>query len=338
MNSPLKLSLVKLRLRHAFRISKASADYQESLIVRWQEGTGEGAPSIHYGLSAQQLTSSLTALFAAHGTPQDDAALRRLIDLLPPDHNVARCALEMAYLDSQAKEQRRPLWEYLGLERPGEVSSSITITRGDEREVEQQIERAVGFGAFKIKVGFPGDLDFVDRVLKLREVRLRLDANGGWSLNQAVENLRTLAGYPIDFVEQPLTDPKVADLDKLKTRVDCLLILDESIKTISDIEKFAEVTDGVNLKLAKCGGISRTVEMARAAQEQRLKLLLGCMLESAVGITAALHLASLFDYFDLDAIMLTENDPFWGAQFDGDRLLLPEGAGIAATTEEHRFA
>jgi L-alanine-DL-glutamate epimerase-like enolase superfamily enzyme len=331
------MQLVKLRLRQAFNISKASTSKQESLIVRWRDGIGEGAPSIHYGLDAVQLQDSLERLLAQLGEPQSSAELEHIIDLLPPDLNVARCALEMAYLEQQARKCAQPLWQYLGLEKPGEVESSITITLGDPREIDKQLERAVGFSAAKLKVGFARDLWFVDEILKRCEMRLRLDANGGWNLTQAVERLRALAGYPIDFVEEPLSDPSLMELDKIKSRVDCVLLLDESIKSVQDIEHYSEVADGVNLKLAKCGGISRTISMARVARASGLQLLLGCMLESAVGITAALHLASLFDYFDLDSIMLTENDPFWGAQFEDGRLILPETVGIGVSSGEQNY-
>ncbi|MFH2055592.1 MAG: enolase C-terminal domain-like protein [bacterium] len=336
--TPLRLELLNLHLRQVFRIAKASAEKQQSLIVRWFDGLGEGAPSIHYGLSASQLLTSLEALIARSGEIRSQADIRKLIELLPPDHNVARCALEMALLDQEAKRENQPLWQYLGLRKPASVESSMTITPGNRDELKSQLERAEGFSSLKLKVGFNGDLRFVDQVLKLREARLRLDANGGWSVGQAIESLRALAGYPLDFVEEPLSDPTVRDLDKVKMRVECVLFLDESIKALADLHKFHEVADGVNLKLAKCGGLLRTLELAQEAREHNLRLLLGCMLESAVGITAALHLASLFDYFDLDAIVLTENDPYWGAQFENGHLLLPEGAGIGIAAEERRFA
>lgn len=335
--TPLRFELLELRLRHAFKIAKASAERQQSLIVRWFNGIGEGAPSIHYGLSAARLYNSLETLIERVGQIEAERDLEKLIEMLPADHSVARCALEMALFDQRAKQAGLPLWQYLGLEQPEAVKSSVTITLGSSDEIKAQLERASEFSSFKLKVGFAGDLEFVDEVLKQREARLRLDANGGWSVSRAVESLKTLAGYPVDFVEEPVSNPTLIDLDKIKSRTDCVLLLDETIKGIPDLQKYREVIDGANLKLAKCGGLSNTIVVAQEARSQGLKLLLGCMLESAVGITAALHLASLFDYFDLDAIVLTENDPYWGAQFIEGRLRLPAGPGIGVSREEQKF-
>ena len=329
------LKLYTLRLKESFNISKASTDEKSTLIVRYRDGIGEGSPSVHYGLPAERICEELERRLKVYGAGLDDEELTSFIDALPPQLNVGRCALEMACLDHAAKAQRLALHEYLDLPKPEHVISCFTMTPGTESELAAQLERAEPFDALKLKVGFRRDLDFVDYVLKRKPCRLRLDANGGWTVDQAIEQMRTLRGYPIDFIEQPLTDPSVRDLDRLKTKAECVIFLDESIIGIDDVDTYAPVTDGINVKLSKCGGILPSLRLAKRAKELRLKLLLGCMIETAVGITAALHLAALFDFFDLDAIMLTENDPFWGAHFDGQTMILPEGNGIAITTEEN---
>jgi L-Ala-D/L-Glu epimerase len=334
-NSLLTLQLYTLRLRESFNISKASADEKSTLIIRYRDGIGEGSPSVHYGLPAQRIYEELGKRLKLYDNGVDIEELTNFVDSLPPQLYVGRCALEMAYLDHTAKNQRVSLHTYLNLPRPEHIVSSFTITPGTEAELIAQCERAEPFDALKLKVGFRRDLDFIDYVLKRRPCRLRLDANGGWTVDQAIEQMRALRGYPIDFIEQPLTDPSVGDLDKLKTKAECVIFLDESIIGIEDVNTYAPVIDGINIKLSKCGGILPSLRLVERAKELKLKLLLGCMIETAVGITAALHLATLFDFFDLDAIMLTENDPFWGAHFDGQTMILPEGTGIAITTEEN---
>jgi L-alanine-DL-glutamate epimerase-like enolase superfamily enzyme len=331
------LKLYTLRLRESFNISKASADEKSTLIVRYGDGVGEGSPSVHYGLPAERVYGELEIRLKSYGAGLDVEELTNFIDALPPQLYVGRCALEMAYLDHAAKAQSASLHRYLDLLRPEKIVSSFTITPGIEAEMIAQCERAEPFDALKLKVGFRRDLDFIDFVLRRKPCRLRLDANGGWTVDQAIEQMRALRGYPIDFIEQPLADPTVRDLDRLKTKAECVIFLDESIIRIEDVDTYAAVIDGINVKLSKCGGILPSLRLVGRAKELKLKLLLGCMIETAVGITAALHLATLFDFFDLDAIMLTENDPFWGAHFDGQTMILPKGNGIAVTTEENTF-
>ncbi len=333
-DSAIKLKLLDLRLKRAFNISKASAEYKQTLIARYKRGIGEGSSSIHYGASSQECLQLTEQRLKKFHEDWNVASLKKFLLALPPSLNVARCAIEMAMLDHLAKELELPLHTYLQLPAPKPVASAFTITYSSNDDVLRQLETAAMFRNLKLKVGFAGDLDFIEFVLKQGEKRLYLDANGGWKRDEAIERIKTLAGYPIEFYEQPLTDPTVRELDRIKTKVECTLFLDESIIAEKDIDRFHKVIDGVNLKLSKNGGITRAIALAQLARQHELKLLLGCMLESSVGITAALHLSTLFDYFDLDAIMLTDNDPYWGAQFDADVLVLPGGPGIGITSEE----
>lgn len=336
-NLSLTMKLLSLRLKRAFNLSNASAIEKQTFIARYGNGIGEGSPSIHYGLSADEVLHHLQDGVLPAGGFDHAQQLIAYADTLSPPFSIGRCALEMAALDSLARTAGVPLHRYLGLQRPGDVISSFTVTNGTEREIREQLEYASVFESIKLKVGFKGDLGLVDLVLRHGSFRLRLDANGGWSTDETIERLRSWSGYPIEFVEQPTTDPQLRDLDKIKSRIDCKLFLDETIQSIDDIIRLAPVIDGVNLKLSKCGGIMTTIKMAEEARRRGLELLLGCMIETTVGITAALQLASLFDYYDLDAILLTENDPYWGTHFDGQTLIAPEGNGIGITTGEESF-
>lgn len=335
--SLIKLKLVELRLKRAFNLSQASAERKQTLIARYKRGIGEGSSSIHYGASSEECLALANLRLRKFHDDWNVVAVREFAESLPPSLNVAKCAIEMALLDHLAKEVELPLHIYLRLNPPKPVASAFTITQASEDDIKRQLETAAVFRNLKIKVGFDGDLKLIDFVLKHGEKRLYLDANGGWGCDEAIERIKALAGYPIEFYEQPLANPTVRELDRIKTKVECRLFLDESIKAGKDVERFHQVIDGVNLKLSKCGGINSVMALAQSARELKLNLMLGCMIESAIGITAALHLSSLFDYFDLDAIMLTENDPYWGAQFDADLLVLPGGSGIGITSEEATF-
>jgi L-Ala-D/L-Glu epimerase len=328
------LKLLTLRLKESFNLSKGSTSEKTTLIARWRNGVGEGSPSVHYGLPAHEIEMELRKRLDLLADCSADT-LSGIIRDLPESLNVGRCALDMAMLDSAAKERGMPLYRYLGLDKPARTASSFTVTADDERSLQSQLERAEAFDCLKLKVGFEHDADFVDYILKHKECRLRLDANGGWSVAETIERIQNMRGYPIDFIEQPTTSPSLVDIDKIRTKTDCRLFLDESIITLKDVIQFAPVVSGINIKLAKCGGITRSLAMIEEARKHNLELLLGCMIETTIGITAALHLASLCDYFDLDSILLTENDPFWGAHFDGQYIMLPEGNGIAVTMEDN---
>lgn len=336
-DSLIKLKLVELRLKHAFNLSKASAERKQTLIARYKRGIGEGSSSIHYGASSAECLKLTEVRLQKFQDDWNVVAVREFAESMPPSLNVARCAIEMALLDHLAKEVELPLHTYLCLPTPKSAASAYTITRTDDDDIRRQLDSASAFRNLKLKVGFEGDLKFIDFVLKHAEKRLYLDANGGWDRDTAIDRIKALSGYPIEFFEQPLSDPTVRELDRIKTKVECRIFLDESIKARKDVERYYKVIDGVNLKLSKCGGITSVISLAELAREHKLKLMLGCMIESAVGITAALHLSALFDYFDLDAIMLTENDPYWGAHFDADTLVLPGGSGIGITSEEATF-
>jgi L-alanine-DL-glutamate epimerase-like enolase superfamily enzyme len=334
----LRLKVIPLKLKHTFATSKAATAEKRTLIARWKNGIGEGAPSIHYGLPAERLFTALQERLQAAGGVEEDLALKQFIDDLPSEMNVARCALEMAYLDNCAREEGQPLHSHLNLDRAASVESSLTISYAVEDDIKAQVKEARDFSCLKLKVGFKRDLWFVDRVLAIAERTLRLDANGGWGAAEAVERLKSLSGYPIEFVEEPITNPRLGDLDRIKSRADMPIFLDESVVNSDDLERYHEVIDGVNVKLSKCGGINNALGMVDRAQKHGLRLLLGCMIETTVGVTAALHIASLFDYFDLDAIMLTSDDPFWGAHFSGNRLIQPDGPGIGVSRGENVLA
>jgi len=336
-DSTFVLKKYPLKLRRPFTTSQQSSVGKHTLFARFGSGIGEGSSSLHYGPTVTEIMPQVQELLDRHEPFTEIDSLDHLLTELPEHLKVARCALEMAWLDCQALERGEPLYEFLSLARPSEIVSSVTITRGSSDEIKQQIEHYHDFSIYKLKVGFDGDLDLIEDVLKYREANLRLDANGGWSADETIDRVRALSGYPIEFIEQPLDEPSLSDLDKIKTKTECNIILDESIQSAEDIEEFHHVVDGISLKLAKCGGISETVKLAQLARSYNLKLLLGCMIESSVSITAGCHISSLFDYLDLDSILLIENDPAWGAQFDGETLLLPAGAGLGLVREEMNF-
>ena len=191
-DSEIRLKLLELRLKRAFTLSKASAERKQTLIAKYRRGLGEGSSSIHYGVSSEECFDLVQLKLTRFRDDWNVAAVKEFCDKLPPSLNVARCAIEMAMLDHLARELELPLHTYLRLPAPKPVASAFTITQASNSDIARQLESAQAFRNLKLKVGFEGDLKFIDDVLKFGERRLYLDANGGWTRDEAIE--RTACG------------------------------------------------------------------------------------------------------------------------------------------------
>jgi L-alanine-DL-glutamate epimerase-like enolase superfamily enzyme len=223
------------------------------------------------------------------------------------------------------------VWRLLGLHRAG-PPTSWTIWLGDPDDMAQRTER-VGdrFKRLKLKLGAGDGLD-VERVRAVRAVTdlpLQVDVNEAWSLDEALENVQALAGLAVQYVEQPLPAGDEGG-PRLKAESPVPVYVDEDVHTSSDLIASAERAHGVNIKLAKTGGIREAVRLAHAARALDLGVMLGCMVESSLGIAAAAQVASLCDHVDLDGNLLLGEDPWAGVEFtDGVQLPSEEpGLGV----------
>jgi L-alanine-DL-glutamate epimerase-like enolase superfamily enzyme len=181
----------------------------------------------------------------------------------------------------------------------------------------------------KLKLGSDDDIARLTAVRQATNARLRADANGGWDLARAQQMLPVLLAHDVELIEQPLP---AGDLDGLralsKLQARPAIFMDESIKEASDIVRHAGLVEGVVIKLAKSGGIRGALQQIAVARALGLDVMLGCMIETSVAVTAAAHLAPLAQYVDLDAPLLIKNDPFCGVRYDHGRLRLPTGPGL----------
>jgi len=316
-----------LRLAERFVIAREASDTADVVQVELRHGElrgfGEGAPIDRYGESAASGQAFLEECAALLG--DDPFALDELEARLPPREFAARCALDAALHDLQGKLTGLPVWRLLGLRRAG-PPTSWTIWLGDPDDMARRAEAVDGrFRRLKLKLGARDGLD-VDRVEAVRsvtDVPLQVDVNEYWTLDEALDALPRLAHLGVEYCEQPLPAGDAGAVE-LKRRSPVPIYVDEDCHTLADVAHCAEIAHGINIKLSKSGGLREAVRMAHAARALGLGVMLGCMLESGLGIAPAAQIASLCDHVDLDGNLLLGEDPWPGVEFH-DGVQLPSG-------------
>ena len=226
------------------------------------------------------------------------------------------------------KRAGAPLWRLLGLDPSRAPVTSYTIGIDAPEIVERKVREAADFPILKIKMGLDNDREILEAVRRVTSRPIRIDANEGWTREEAIEKLRWLEGQNVELVEQPLPAGDIEGARELAASTSIPLIADESVRSADDIPVLEGAYSGINVKLMKCGGIREAIRLIRAAREHGMKIMLGCMIESSVGITAAAQISPLVDYADLDGNLLIRNDPAAGVTARGGRLVLPEGNGL----------
>jgi len=301
-------------------------------------GFGEAAPISRYQESVATVSAFLDQFDPGR------LSLERWPDAITgisntgPGNPAARCALEMALLDAAGKRAGRPVWELLELPPPGARAISYTIGIGPAELVKAQVRRAEPYSMLKLKLGGPDDEGALRAVREAApDKRVGVDANEGWrDREHALRMIEWLACDPlVEFVEQPLpaTAP-AADHHWLRARSPLPLFADESCHCAADVPALAHCFHGVNVKLVKAGGLREAQRTLQRARELGLRTMLGCMLESSLGIATAYQLAALADHLDLDSHVLLVNDPFAGLETRGGKLKFA-GAGSVAGLGVH---
>jgi L-alanine-DL-glutamate epimerase-like enolase superfamily enzyme len=322
-----------MQLAETFVISRESTDVADVVQVEIRHGDvsgfGEGAPIERYDESAESALAYVEE--HADGLGDDPWALDEIEARLPREQFAARAAIDGALHDLQGKLAGVPVWRLLGLRREG-PPTSWTVWLGDPDDMARRAA-AVGdrFLRLKLKLGARDGLD-VERVRAVRgttDVPLQVDVNEYWTLEEAREFLPQLAELGVDYCEQPLPagDPAGATLKRVSP---IPIFVDEDCHTLDDVHACAQRAHGINIKLAKSGGIREAVRMAHAARALGLQVMLGCMIESGLGIAAAAQISSLCDHVDLDGNLLIAEDPWPGVELvDGVQLPSDEpGLGV----------
>ena len=319
---------LRVHTERTFAIARSSADTFERVVFEMAEdgvtGRGEAAPTSYYGQDAQGVAEALEG--AEVGDPWDIEGALAHNSTMPPS---ALTALDNAMHDLAARRLGVPVYRLLGLGRPEPVSA-YTLAIAEKQTTVAEAKRLRAHPILKVKVGGWDDIETLRAVRESSEADLWVDANEAFSPQKAVEVVTELKGIGVGMIEQPV--PVSAGLEALHKVTEAAfpvpVIADESAITAGDVPGLAGRVSGVNVKLAKCGGIRRALEMIHAARAHGMLVMLGCMVETSLGISAAAQISGLVDFVDLDGAMLLADDPYSGPLYENGRILLPDEPGL----------
>jgi len=323
--------------RHPFAIARGSTNGYKRAWVRLvdgngQEGWGEADPSSFYGESLETVLRAFERL-GPH-LPLDpfdlEAAEARWAQVLPKNWS-ARAALSAALHDLVGKALGQPLWRLWGLD-PGKAPlSSFTIGLDTSEKIRDKVREAKAYPILKIKLGTDRDEAILKTIRDATDKPIRVDANAGWDVARAKQMIPKLKEFGVEFLEQPLVPEDLdglVEVRRVAAKHNIPIVVDESCLVAADIPRLAGRVDGINIKLAKCGSLREALRMIATARAHGMLVMVGCMIETSLGITAAAHFTPLVDAADLDGAALTVDDPFSGATIDQGQIRLPTEPGL----------
>ena len=322
-----------LPLRHAFTISRETTKVQPTLIVELTDGEhhgyGEATSNAYYGMTINAMRQALETV----------RPLVESIDRVEPESfwaeaaphlqevPFALCALDEAAHDLWGKQQQAPVYRLWGLDLADLPPSNFTIGIDTIEVMVEKMQEMPDWPIYKIKLGTEHDLDIVRQLREHTQAVFRVDANCGWSVDETIRNSRELKSLGVEFIEQPLPAEDWEGQRKVFQESSLPIIADESCITESDVATCEGCFHGVNIKLVKCGGLTPARRMIRQARELDMKVMVGCMTESTVGISAIAQLLPLLDYVDMDGAALLAKDIATGVVVERGKCRFPDVAG-----------
>jgi L-Ala-D/L-Glu epimerase len=319
---------IELATTHAFHIARAPAPpLRRNVLVRLRdadgvEGWGEAAPTPYYGESDATVLAVLPRYESVLRREWDGAGLppveriERALERELGRNSAARAALSSALHDLLGRKLGQPLWRLWGLDATA-PASSFTLAIAAPDELRRRAEDAAAYPILKLKLGTDRDEEMLRTVREAApHVRIRIDANTGWSGKRALSMLPLLEETRVELIEQPFRPDDLESFRLLHSASRIPVYADESCLTARDVALLADRIDGVNIKLAKTGSLREALRLVHAARAHGMGVMLGCMIESTLGIAAAVQLAPLVDHVDLDGAALLVRDPFDGPGID----------------------
>lgn len=323
--------ILDLRTRHAFHIARAAAPPARRTV--WLrlidddgvEGWGEAAANAYYGETADTVVALLPLFqdaLARVGVEHDPFALQAAETALEDTAHgnpAARAALSAALHDRAAKRLGVPVWRMWGLDAAAAPLSSMTLGIDTPEMMRRKLDEVSSYPILKVKVGTPSDRAVLESIRREAPgATIRVDANTAWTAKQAVTLLPLFVDCGVELIEQPLKTDDYDGMRLLRDRSPIPIVADESCRVAADVPRLAGCVDGVNIKLEKCGSLREALRIVHVARAHHLKVMVGCMISSTLAIAAAMQLAPLADWVDLDGAALLDKDPFDGPHLRPD--------------------
>ncbi len=330
----LQAEILELKTRHPFIIARGSQDTYRTVFIRLidrdgVEGWGEAAPQRYYGETPETVLAALETYATA--LPADPLHLEdaeRAFETALHGNNAARAGLSTALHDLAGKRLGVPVHKLWGLDPAKCPVSTFTIGIDTSERLRMKVQEAEQYPVLKIKLGTADDLAILRAIRDATSKELRVDANCGWTRKQAIRMLPVLEEFGVTVLEQPLEPGDLDGLAEVTRHSRLPVIADESCIVAADIPGLVGKVDGINIKLAKTGSLREALRMIAIARAHNLMVMVGCMIESSIGITAAAQITPLVDICDLDGAALLDGDPYAGATIERGQLRLPEGPGL----------
>jgi L-alanine-DL-glutamate epimerase-like enolase superfamily enzyme len=333
----LRFHSFQLPLRHTFTISRGSMDVQPTLIVELEQdglhGYGEATTNDYYGATLEGMTAALEALRPEieSYSLQDPAAFWDALHPALRDQPFAHCALDQAAHDLWGKVQGAPVWKLWGLSLENLPPTNYTIGIDTIETMVAKMNEFPGWPVYKIKLGTGHDLEIVKELRRHTDSVFRVDANCGWTADETIENSQAMKLLGVEFIEQPLPADRWEDMGRVFGASALPVIADESCVVPEDVDRCAGAFHGVNIKLVKCGGLTPARRMIDRAKALGLKVMVGCMTESTVGISAIAQLLPRLDYVDMDGALLLSRDIARGVTIENGVCRYPPENGNGVT-------
>lgn len=339
-------TILELHTRHAFHIARATAPpVRRNVFVRvidddGTEGWGEAAANAYYGETADTVTALLPRYERALNDALDETgdafaldAIEAALEKAAGRNPAARAALSAALHDLAGKRLDVPVWRMWGLQPAGMPRSSFTLGIDTDDVMRRKLDESASYPILKLKVGTPQDRRMLEIVRTARpDATLRVDANTAWTAKQAIAMLPMLEEFGIEFIEQPFRADDLDSFRLLRDRSAIPVVADESCRVAADVPALAGCVDGVNIKLEKCGSLREALRIVHVARAHHMQVMIGCMMSSTLAMAAAMQVAPLCDWADLDGAALLDHDPFNGPALRSDgvmRLNDEPGLGVA---------
>ncbi len=323
-----------MRLAEPFRISRGTQTQAQNILVTIRDGEytgiGECAPKSYYGETVGSAMAAIETLIPHISTaPLYIEDIDRQMEQILRFNPSVKAAINTALFDLLGKRLGAPLYTLWGLNPLRAPQTSITIPLNTPAEMARRAAQLQHWPILKIKLGAEDDLEIVKAVRSAApNAQLRVDANAAWNVHQATAMCKKLAEYHIELIEQPIPPGNNAGLRFIREHSAIPIFADESCVTVQDIPALAESVDGINIKLMKCGGLSHALKMIHTARALHMQVMLGCMIESSLAITAMAHAAPLADKIDLDGALLLAEDPFKGCVIQQGTIHMSDTPGL----------